>query len=256
MIVWASPLSQPGDVLVGDQVPVAGVDPLLDGRVVARRGTGTSCCRSSPPFSITTAGCSSPRSSMAGSSDLGHRRADLDVVEADVRGAAGAAGVEPVVLDDLDAGFLRGVDDRRPGTGVEAREHDDAGTVGDGLLGLGLLRRGVALGVDDREVVALGEAGVFERLLEVPPVVGLPAIATTRCRAGAPRSSRHLRCCRWPPRCRHRRRHRRRRCYSRRPPVRAPRRPRRSTRASVRTFAPLSRQHLPCRFLTSLYAGR
>ena len=101
---------------------------------------------------------------------LGHRPADLDVVEAHVCGAAGAAGVEPVVLDDLDVRVLGGVDDRRARAGVEADEQDDAGAVGDGLLGLRLLLRRVALGVHD---VVL-DVGRLEGLLEVAPVVRLP----------------------------------------------------------------------------------
>jgi hypothetical protein len=54
--------------------------------------------------------------------------------------ARAALGVEPVVLDDLDAGFAGEVDDRRTRTGVVAGQHDDGGTVTDGLLGLADLR--------------------------------------------------------------------------------------------------------------------
>ena len=46
--------------------------------------------------------------------------------------------------------------------------------VGDRLLGLRLLRLGVALGVDDGEVVAFGQPGVLEELREEPAVVGFP----------------------------------------------------------------------------------
>ncbi len=57
-----------------------------------------------------------------------------------------------------------------PGAGVDADEQDDAGAVGDRLLGLRLLLRRVALGVHD---VVL-DAGLLEGLLEVAPVVRLP----------------------------------------------------------------------------------
>ena len=115
---------------------------------------------------------------------------DRDVVEADVRRAAGAAGVEAVVLDHLDAGFLRRVDDRAAGARVDADEHDHARAVGDGLLGLRLLRGRVALGVDDGVL----DAGVGERLVEVAAGRRSPSGASSRCRAGAPRCS-----CRRPP---------------------------------------------------------
>ena len=58
-----------------------------------------------------------------------------------------------------------------PEPGVDADQEDDAGAVGDGLLGLGLLLSGVVLGVHD---VVL-HAGLVERLLEEAAVVGLPA---------------------------------------------------------------------------------
>ena len=57
-----------------------------------------------------------------------------------------------------------------PDPTIEARHHDDAGTVRDRLLGLSLLRCRVALGVDDVVI----DAGLGEGLVEEAPVVGLP----------------------------------------------------------------------------------
>src|SRR6185503_2699476 len=84
--------------------------------------------------------------------------------------ASGAAGVEAVVLDHVDAGFLRGVDDGAAGAGVDAREHDHARVGRDRLLGLGLLSRRVTLGVHDG---VLG-TGIVKGLVEVRTVVALP----------------------------------------------------------------------------------
>ena len=53
---------------------------------------------------------------------------------------------------------------------------DDARAVVDRLFGLGLLRGWVVLGVHDREVLTVDEAGCLEVLGEVPPVVFLPAV--------------------------------------------------------------------------------
>src|ERR671918_610213 len=106
-----------------------------------------------------------------GLQDLRHGCPDLDVVEADVGLSARAAGVEPVVLDDLDAGLLGQVDDGGARARVDADEQDHAGPVGDRLLGLRLLLGGIALGVDDRVL----DVGVRECLLEEAPVVALPA---------------------------------------------------------------------------------
>ena len=119
--------------------------------------------------------------------NFAHRRAHGDVVEAHVRGATGAAGVEPVVLDDLDSGLLRLIDDGTAGAGVEARQHDDCRIVRDRLLRLRLLCRGVVLGVHDRVV----DSGIAERLVEVRAVVGLPPRVSLRYPGARPRCS----CC-------------------------------------------------------------
>jgi hypothetical protein len=168
MIVRASWLSHPGTCWSA-QRPVAGVGTCFDRcRVAVAEEEGVVVL-------LTAVQHHDARQVLAeivdhGLHHLGHRRSDLDVVEAHVRVAAGGAGVEAVVLDDLDAGLLGLLDDRATRARVEARQQDHARTVGDGLLRLGLLRSSVALGVDD---VVL-DPGLVERFLEVLPVVGLP----------------------------------------------------------------------------------
>ena len=164
---------------------------------------------SSPPFSSTTFAGFLPRAVDRRLQDLGHRRADLDVVEAHVRGSARAAGVEAVVLDHVDAGFLRRVDDRAARARVDAREHDHACVGRDRLLGLRLLRRRVTLGVHDGVL----DAGVVERLVEVGAVVALPARRARAVRQENPnapcRTHRRRLTCRLPRlpcSCRRRRR--------------------------------------------------
>ncbi len=174
-----------GDELVGDELPVAGVHPLVDGLLVAG-------LEEERVVVLLAAVEHDDPSGVEGEivdrrlHGLGHGRADLDVVEAHVGIAARAPGVEPVVLDDGDVGVLGLVDDGGARPGVEAGEHDHARTVGDRLLGLRLLRGGVALGVDDREVVVLAQAGGLERLGEEPPVVLLPSVGRCRVRKQHP----------------------------------------------------------------------
>src|SRR5919109_1029954 len=158
------------DVSVGDELPVARIDPLLHGLVVALAE------QERVVVLFAAVQLDDPRLRLVERVDRGleflrHRPSDLDVVEADVRGTAGPARVEAVVLDDLDVRVLRVVDDRRAGAGVVAHEQDHAGAVCDRLFGLRLLLRRVALGVDDVVV----DACLLERLLEEAPVVGLPA---------------------------------------------------------------------------------
>ena len=159
-----------GHVLVGDDLPLAGLGLRLDPLRVAR-AEEEGVVVLLPAVEQDNALRIRVESVDCGIHDLGHGRADRDVVEAHVRVAAGAAGVEAVVLDHLDAGILRLVDDRGAGAGVDADEEDDARVVGDRLLGLRLLLGRVVLGVDD---VGLDPCRL-EGLFEVAPVVGLPA---------------------------------------------------------------------------------
>ena len=156
-------------MLIGGERPVARVHPLFDGLGVAGAEL--------EGVVVLLAAVEHDHGRLVdvesvdlGLEDLGHLSADLFVVEAHVGVAARAAGVEPVVLDDLDSGFLGHVDDRRARARVVAREHDHLGAVGDGLLGLRLLGDRTAFGVDDVVV----HAGLRERVLEVLAVVGLP----------------------------------------------------------------------------------
>ena len=69
---------------------------------------------------------------------MADQRADLDVVEADVVGAAAAEG-EAVVVDDRHAVGLGVGLDLRADTGVERVDDEDAGAGGDVGLGVGEL---------------------------------------------------------------------------------------------------------------------
>src|SRR5690606_13923165 len=103
---------------------------------------------------------------------LALQAADRHVVEAHVVVGVAVEG-EAVVVDHRHALRLGVVDDRRAAARVEVDQQQDGGAVGDRLLGLGLLGRGVALGVQDLVVVGR-QAGGLERLLEEAPVVALP----------------------------------------------------------------------------------
>ena len=111
----------PEDVLVGDQLPVAGGDALLDRGVVARLEQERVVVLFATVQLDDAHGGGEPEPVDHRLDDLGHRRADLHV-ETDVGGPAGTSGVEPVVLEDLDTRLGGLVDDRRARAGVEARE--------------------------------------------------------------------------------------------------------------------------------------
>src|SRR4051794_14853981 len=96
--------------------------------------------------------------------------ADRLVVERDVVVGA-AAERQAVVVDDLRAARMGGVDDRRARPRIEVDEQDDLGAVGQRLVGLAALGGGIALRVDD----GVRDAGLLERIGQIPAVLRLPA---------------------------------------------------------------------------------
>src|SRR3954447_16580087 len=96
--------------------------------------------------------------------------ADRLVVERDVVVGA-AAQRQAVVVDDLRATGVGGVDDGRARTRIEVDEQDDLRAVGQRLVGLAALGGGIALRIDD----GVGNTGGLEGLVEIAPVLGLPA---------------------------------------------------------------------------------
>src|SRR5215213_10718554 len=99
------------------------------------------------------------------------------VVERDVV-VARALERQAVVVDDLDAARLRVRLDGGAGAGVEVRQQQHLRAVGDGLLGLLLLRGLVALRVLDLD----GHAEIVEGLLQERSVGLLPAVRGLRVR--------------------------------------------------------------------------
>ena len=110
-----------------------------------------------------------------------HRCAHRDVVEADVVVGAGTFDREPVVVDNTHPLRPGVVDDRSTRTRVQVHHQQHRGAVGDGLLGLGLHRRSITLGIEDQIVIA-AKARLCERLLEEPAIIVLPTSRRRRVR--------------------------------------------------------------------------
>ena len=155
-----------GHGLIGDLLPVSGLELRLQHRVVALLEQRRVVVRRR---AVEHGHLGALLVAEAVDESLTLELADLLVVERHVVVRV-ALEREAVVVDDLDALRLGVGRDRRAGAGVEVHEQEHLRAVRDRLLGLLLLGGLVALGVRDGVL----HAGRVERLLEERPVDRLP----------------------------------------------------------------------------------